>query len=147
LEAGVISEVVTVQADNAGLQTEDPSLGKTISTDEILKLPQTGRDPYELARLTPGVFGAGARTSGGNSQGFPNTSGPGGSNSSIFQTENQVPISGNGQRISANNFQIDGSSVNSQTWGGAAVITPSQESVKEVQVTSSTYSAEDGRNS
>jgi len=31
--------------------------------------------------------------------------------------------------------------------GWAAVITPSQESVKEVQVTSSTYSAEDGRNS
>ncbi|MEO8650142.1 MAG: TonB-dependent receptor, partial [Acidobacteriota bacterium] len=41
----------------------------------------------------------------------------------------------------------DGVSVNSQTWGGAAVITPSQESVKEVQVSSSTYSAEDGRNS
>ena len=147
LEAGVISEVVTVEADDAGLQTEDPNLGKTITNVEVLRLPQTGRDPYELARLTPGVFGAGARTGSGNSQGFPNTSGPGGSNSSIFQTENQVPISGNGQRLTSNNFQIDGSSVNSQTWGGAAVITPSQESVKEVQVTSSTYSAEDGRNS
>jgi hypothetical protein len=53
LEAGVISEVVTVQADNAGLQTEDPNIGKTITTEEILRLPQTGRDPYELARLTP----------------------------------------------------------------------------------------------
>lgn len=147
LAAGTISEVVTVQADNAGLQTEDPNLGKTITTEEILKLPQTGRDPYELARLAPGVFGAGARGGDGGSVGFPNTSGPGGSNSSIFQTENRVPISANGQRVSSNNFQIDGSSVNSQTWGGAAVITPSQESVKEVQVTSSTYSAEDGRNS
>ncbi|MCV5633429.1 hypothetical protein OFN23_35335, partial [Escherichia coli] len=66
---------------------------------------------------------------------------------SIFQTENQVPINANGQRLSSNNFQIDGTSVNSQTWGGAAVITPSQESVKEVQVLTSTYSAEDGRNS
>ena len=37
--------------------------------------------------------------------------------------------------------------MNSQSWGGAALITPSQESVKEVQVSSSTYSAEDGRNS
>jgi hypothetical protein len=147
LEAGVISEVVTVQADNAGLQTEDANVGKTITTDEILKLPQTGRDPYELARLTPGVFGAGARSGSGSAQGFPNTSGPGGSNNSIFQTENQVAISANGQRLSSNNFQIDGSSVNSQTWGGAAVITPSQESVKEVQVLASTYSAEDGRNS
>src|SRR5262249_15861030 len=74
-------------------------------------------------------------------------SGPGGSSISIFATENQVPVSANGQRVSANNFQIDGVSVNSQTWGGAAVITPTQESVKELQVTSSTYSAEDGRNS
>ena len=147
LEAGVISEVVTVQAEDVGLQTEDANIRKTISTEEVLRLPQAGRDPYELARLAPGVFGAGARSAGGNSVRLPNTEGPGGSNNSIFQTENAQPISANGQRVSANNYQIDGVSVNSQTHGGAAVITPSQESVKEVQVTSSTYSAEDGRNS
>lgn len=147
LQAGVISETVTIQADQAQLETEDANVRKTISTDEILQLPQSGRDPYELARLAPGVFGSGSRGSNGNSQGFPNTSGPGGSNNSIFATENVQPISANGQRVSSNNYQIDGTSVNSQTWGGGAVITPSQESVKEVQVTSSTYSAEDGRNS
>lgn len=148
LQAGVISETVTVQNDDsAQLPTEDANVRKTITNAEILRLPQAGRDPYELARLTPGVFGAGARGSSGGSVGLPNTTGPGGSNSSIFQTENQVPISANGQRVSANNFQIDGVSVNSQSWGGAALITPSQESVKEVQVSSSTYSAEDGRNS
>lgn len=147
LEAGVISETVTIVADQAQLETEDANVRKTISTDEILNLPQPGRDPYELARLAPGVFGAGARGSNGNSLSFPNTSGPGGSNNSIFATENVQPISANGQRVSSNNYQIDGTSVNSQTWGGGAVITPSQESVKEVQVTSTTYSAEDGRNS
>lgn len=147
LTAGVISEVVTVSSDTAPLETEDANVRKTITTREILQLPQVGRDPYELARLAPGVFGAGARSANGSSANLPNTSGPGGSNVGIFATENQVQISANGQRLSANNFQIDGVSVNSQTWGGAAVITPSQESVKEVSVTSSTYSAEDGRNS
>ena len=147
LEAGGISEVVTVVAENAPLETEDAGIRKVISTEEVLRLPQAGRDPYELARLAPGVFGAGARGANGNSVLLPNTSGPGGSNNSIFQTENAQPITANGQRVSANNYQIDGTSVNSQTWGGAAVITPSQESVKEVQVTSSSYSAEDGRNS
>jgi hypothetical protein len=147
LEAGGISEVVTVQADPVQLETEDANVRKTITTQEVLNLPQPGRDPYELVRLAPGIFGAGARSANGNSQGFPNTSGPGGSNDSIFATENVQPISANGQRVSSNNYQIDGTSVNSQTWGGGAVITPSQESVKEVQVTSSTYSAEDGRNS
>ncbi|HEY8563283.1 MAG TPA: TonB-dependent receptor [Pyrinomonadaceae bacterium] len=146
LTAGAISETVTVEAENTGLETEDATVRNVLSTSEILRLPQVGRDPYELARLTPGVFGAGARSSSGGSVGLPNTTGPGGSGNSIFATENQVPISANGQRLSANSFQIDGVSVNSQTWGGAAVITPSQESVKEVQVTSSTYSAEDGRN-
>ncbi len=149
IEAGGISETVTVVADpgDVALETEDANIRKTISTEEVLRLPQAGRDPFELARLAPGVFGAGARGSNGDSSRLPNTSGPGGSNDSIFQTENAQPITANGQRVSANNYQVDGTSVNSQTWGGAAVITPSQESVKEVQVTSSTYSAEDGRNS
>jgi hypothetical protein len=149
LETGGISETVTVQAgaSEIALETEDPNIRKNISTEEVLRLPQAGRDPYELARLAPGVFGAGARSASGDSVRLPNTSGPGGSNLGIFATENAQPITANGQRVSANNYQIDGTSVNSQTWGGAAVITPSQESVKEVQVTASTYSAEDGRNS
>lgn len=147
LTAGVISEVVNVTAENVPLETEDANVRKTITTREVLALPQVGRDPYELARLSPGVFGTGARNSDGSGSRLPNTSGPAGSSVSIFATEDRQPISANGQRVSSNNYQIDGSSVNSQTWGGGAVITPSQESVKEVQITSSTYSAEDGRNS
>ena len=147
LTAGGISEVVNVISENVPLETEDANVRKTITTREVLALPQVGRDPYELARLSPGVFGTGARNSDGSGTLLPNTSGPGGSSVSIFATENRQPISANGQRVSSNNYQLDGSSVNSQTWGGGAVITPSQESVKEVQITSSTYSAEDGRNS
>lgn len=147
LQTGGISETVTVTAENtAQLETEDANIRKTITTKEVLSLPQSGRDPYELARLAPGVFGSGARDANGGGVRFPNSQGPGASTNSIFATENVQAISANGQRSSANNYQIDGVSVNSQTWGGA-VITPSQESVKEVQVTSSTYSAEDGRNS
>lgn len=147
LEAGVISEVVTVQADAAPLQSEDGSIRKTVTTEEILRLPQVGRDPYELLRLTPGIVGIGARGSGGASVGLPNTSDRAGSNVGIFQTENMAPISANGQRGSSNNYQVDGVSVNSQNWGGSAIITPSQETVKEIQVLASSYSAEDGRNS
>ena len=147
LETGGISETVTVTSGTEALRTEDANIDNTLTTREVLRLPQVGRDPYELARLTPGVFGDGARGGNGNAPGFPNSTGPGGSNSSIFQTENQVPISANGQRVSANGFQIDGVSVNSQTNGGGAIVTPSQEAVKEVNITSSSYSAEDGRNS
>ena len=100
-----------------------------------------------LLRLAPGVFGDGARSGTGGAVALPNASGPGGSNNSIFQTENQIPIVANGQRTSQNNFEIDGVSVNSLDWGGAAVVTPNQESVKAIRVASSDYSAEAGRNS
>jgi carboxypeptidase family protein/TonB-dependent receptor-like protein len=148
MEAGEITAIVTVPADTVGvLRTEDANVDRALTTQEVRQLPQNGRDPYELARLTPGVFGDGARGGNGNSVNLPNTTGPGGSNNSIFQTENQVPISANGQRLSSNNFTIDGVSVNSYNWGGAAIVTPNQEAVKEIRVLSASYSAEDGRNS
>jgi hypothetical protein len=148
LEAGEVTATVTITDTLAPqLETENANIGKGISTQEVRQLPQAGRDPYELLRLTPGVFGDAARGGGGAPIGLPNSTGPGGSNNSIFQVENQPQISANGQRISANNFQIDGVSVNSLQFGGAAVVTPNQESVKEIRVKSTTYSAEDGRNS
>ncbi len=148
LEIGEVTASVTIdQGTTAALETENGSVSGAITTEEVRNLPQVGRDPYELVRLAPGIVGLGARSGSGQSVGLPNTTGPGGSNSSIFQTENQLPISANGQRVSANNFQIDGVSVNSLQFGGAAVVTPNQESVKEVRVTSSNYSAELGRNS
>ena len=148
LETGQVAETVTISDSTAqALGTENGEVSRAMTTREIRELPQVGRDPYELARLTPGVFGDGSRASNGNAVNLPNTTGPGGSNNSIFQTENQVQISANGQRLSSNSFQIDGVSVNSFNWGGAALVTPNQESIKEVKVLSATYSAEDGRNS
>jgi carboxypeptidase family protein/TonB-dependent receptor-like protein len=151
LEIGDISAVVTITDEaTTQIETENANVAKAITTNEVKRLPQAGRDPYELARLTPGVFGDAARGGNGNSSGLPNAgsdTGPGGSNNSIFAAENQPQISANGQRVTANTFQIDGVSVNSLTHGGAAVITPNQESVKEVQISSTTYSAEDGRSS
>jgi hypothetical protein len=148
LETGQISEAVTINASETAAtpQTENANIDRAITTREIQRIPQAGRDPYELIRLTPGVIGDGARDGSGNAVFLPNGAGPGGSNSSIFQTENQVQVSANGQRVSANNFQIDGVSVNSLGFGGAAVVTPNQESVKELRVLSTNYSAEYGRN-
>jgi Carboxypeptidase regulatory-like domain/TonB dependent receptor len=144
---GVSANVTVTDTLASAVETENANIDKAITTQEVRQLPQFGRDPYELTRLTPGVFGEGARSGAGQAANLPNQPGPGGSNRSIFQTENQVQISANGQRVTANNYQIDGTSVNSLTHGGAAVITPNQESVKEVRVIANGYSAEYGRNS
>lgn len=147
LAPGDISQSVTVtESANPALQTENADVSKSITTEEVQRLPQFGRDPYELLRITPGLFADSARAGGGGAANLPNVTGPGGSNNSIFQTENQVSAASAGQRVSENTFEIDGVSVNSLGWGGAAVVTPNQESVKELRVTSGSYSAEAGRN-
>ena len=69
-----------------------------------------------------------------------------GSSDQVFATENRPAVSAGGQRVEGNNFQIDGVTAMSQAWGGAAVVTPNQESVKEVRVLANNYSAEHGRN-
>jgi hypothetical protein len=148
LEPGLVTESVTVSSDALPpLPTETGDVAVDLSAQAVRDLPQFGRNPYELLRLAPGVFGNGARSATGGAVALPNASGPGGSNNAVFQTENQVPIVSNGQRTSQNNFELDGVSVNSLTWGGAAVVTPNQESVKSIRVSSSDYSAEAGRNS
>ena len=148
LEAGQMTDTVTISADaTRELQTENANIDRGITQIEIRRLPQFGRDPYELAatharRLRPGRASAAAAAVN-----LPNTTGPGGSNTSIFQVENQSRSAPTASASRPTTFQIDGVSVNSLGWGGAAVVTPNQESVKEVQVTSTSYSAEDGRNS
>lgn len=155
LQLGEVTQEVTVSAaTQPALQTEDANLVGTLSSLEIQDLPKLNRDPYELLRLSPGVFGDGARMANDTSAGFPNgpggnrgTGGTGGSNLAIFQTENQQPISASGQRITANSYLVDGVSVNSLVWGGAALVTPSPDSVQEITVISNDYDASDGRNS
>ena len=152
LEVGAPStQTVTVTASTEpAIQTETATISGTFSGAQIQALPTFSRDPYQVAQLAPGAFGDNARSaSGSGSQNLPGSAGPGGTTgtNSIFQTENQVQVVANGTRNNSNSFQVDGISVNSLAWGGAAVITPNQESIKEVTVQSNPYSAENGRNS
>jgi Carboxypeptidase regulatory-like domain/TonB dependent receptor len=154
LQPGQAKEAVTVNGSAPALETEDANLTGELTSMQVERLPALDRDPYELLRLSPGIFGDGERYGDGRSVGFPNgpganngSGGPGGSNSAIFQVENQQSISANGQRITSNDYLVDGVSVNSLQWGGAAVITPSIESVQEITVLSNDYDASDGRSS
>jgi len=147
LKTGQASQTVTVDADTQPLlQTGDASIGSTITSEEITRLPIFGADPYELLRTAPGISGDGARSGNGSAVFLPNGAGPGGSNSSVFQTENQVQISADGQRVADNNYMIDGVSANSLTHGGAAVVSPNQEAVGAITILSTAYDASLGRN-
>jgi hypothetical protein len=147
LDIGGDTQTVTVDAsDSVALQTSDANVSTVIDSQQLEKVPTYGRDPYNLLRTAPGITGDGARGSNGNAVFLPNSVGPGGSNFGIAQAENTVQISADGQRISDNNFMIDGVSVNSLGYGGAAVVTPNIEAIGSINVTSTSFSAEDGRN-
>src|SRR2546426_4988070 len=45
------------RSSTGGLETENANVNTTIGTQEVLTLPQFGRDPYELLHMAPGVFG------------------------------------------------------------------------------------------
>ena len=148
LQPGGVTESIQVNGDVVPLlQSADASIGTTIDSEVIQRLPTFGADPYELLRTAPGITGDGARSGTGQAVFLPNGAGPGGSNSGIFQTENQVQIAAAGQRQADNNFMVDGVSVNSLTHGGAAVVSPNEEAVGEMTVVSTSFDASDGRNS
>src|ERR1700740_912614 len=93
LELGEVTSSVVVNASEASaIDTETGQIGGTLSSTEVQDLPSFGRDPFQLLRLAPGVFGDGAHNNGGGSQNVPGSAGPGGTSAttSIFQIENQV---------------------------------------------------------
>jgi hypothetical protein len=150
LSLGPVQQSVTVQGSVApALNTENGEIGTTITNNQIQQLPAFGSDPFKLLSLAPGAFGDNEVNNGGGSQNTPGSAGPGGAGAtaSIFQTENQVQMNAAGQRNITTNFQIDGVDVNSLDWGGAAIITPNQESVKQVRVITNSYDASLGRSS
>ncbi len=147
LSAGQETQTVNVDANTLPvLQTSDANVSRTLSSEEIERLPIFGADPYELLRTAPGITGTGARSGTGTSVFLPNNVNVGGSNSGIYQTENQPQISADGQRVADNNLTIDGVSVNSLVHGGAAVVTPNEEAAAGITVIATSFDASDGRN-
>jgi hypothetical protein len=148
LELGHESQTITVSGDATPLiDTQTAQISGTINAKQIQTLPSFGRDVYQLARLAPGVFGDASREQNGNTKALQGNQGPGGSGSTtgIFGVENRPQISANGGRTEANNVTLDGIGITSVSWGGAAVVTPNEDSVKEVKVVSNSYDAESGR--
>ncbi len=147
LEVGAMSQTVTVSGSDATLlDTETASVGGTVTANEVQHLPSFGRDVFQLSQLAPGVFGDGAQASGGGTQTMPGSNrGGSGAASGIFTTENAPQISANGGQNETNGISIDGISTVSAVWGGASVISPTEESVKDVHVVANSYDAENGR--
>jgi Carboxypeptidase regulatory-like domain len=154
LKPGATSTTVVVNGSTASaLDTETANTYRTISTNEVQHMPVYERDPTSLIRLVPGVLADGAQQGGGGGFQAPGTqtgasSGGGGNlghSSSIFATENGASANANGGQFDANAYSVDGISTESAVWGGATIITPSEDSIGNIQILTNDYDAENGR--
>jgi hypothetical protein len=149
LELGQVTDTVTVSGDSTPLMdTETASVNGVVTSNEIQHLPSFGRDVLKLAQLAPGSFADGSQGGDGGGFNFPGTQtggGASGGSDGIFKTENGAQVISNGQQTENNGISIDGISTTSAVWGGATVITPSEDSVESVKIVTNSYDAEDGR--
>jgi hypothetical protein len=125
LTVGVLTDTVEVQA--AATLTESPVLGRTVGEQQIQQLPLSGRNPAFVARLQAGVVGGSLGNFGGTSIGTGIQSISGGRANDVLIT-------------------VDGAIANrtrstEDTMLGAQHV----DTVQEVQVLTTNYSAEYGR--
>jgi hypothetical protein len=148
LEVGEVQQTVTVSETTQALDTDTATVGGTVTTNEIQHMPSFGRDVLKLAQLAPGSFADGSQGSGNNNYNLPGTQSGGGQSGGadgIFKTENGAQVIAGGQQTENNGISIDGISTTSVVWGGATIITPSEDSVESVKIVSNAYDAENGR--
>jgi hypothetical protein len=148
LDPGQVQTTVTVSSTTQTLDTETATVSGTVNSNQIQHMPSFNRDVFQLAQLAPGVFADASQQSGGGSYTNPGNQGPAGSNNTnagIFGTENGVQLQNAGGQYETNSITIDGISTVSAVWGGASVITPSEDSVQDMKVVSNSYDAENGR--
>ncbi len=144
--AGTTQEVTVNASTTPAVDTETANIGGTISGNDIQHMPSFNRDVFTLTQLVPGTIADGSQASGGGVYQLGANQGPGGTTSSgQAPTENGVQSNANGQQYETNGISIDGISTVSSVWGGATVITPTEDSIDNVRIVTNDYDAENGR--
>src|SRR5207244_7576437 len=100
----------------------DVRLAGAIETRQLIELPTGGQAFMSLVALTAGITGSGA--------------------SDVFNAEQQVGLSANGQRGEQNGFAVDSGTVTSMVRHGRTNMQPNLESIQEMQITVANFSAE-----
>jgi outer membrane receptor protein involved in Fe transport len=123
LSVGAANTEITVQADQATIDTDNGTLSGVVSSEELSKVPIFSLNPVELAMTVPGVqpvSGSGAFSNG-------------------------IDIQVNGARPRDNNFLMDGQEINDVGIGGQAFQPQIPDIFDSVNVITSVASAEYGR--
>ena len=127
LAIGDIKQTVEVTGTAPLLQSQTAAVTQLIDNQQILEMPLNGRTFTSLLTLTPGVH-AGSATN---------------LTSSPYSMRGDVNYSVNGSSPQMNSYLIDGM-VNRNLWLSTLIMTPTIDSIQEMRLMTSNYSAEYG---
>jgi len=127
LSVGGIAEEVVVTAPPVTLDTRSANQAVTFTSQMVTELPQNTRTPFALVLGLAGTTALSARNFSGDN---------------LDQQFSRFAL--NGGRDMSNLILIDGAPATAGDWGGL-IVSPSPESVQEMQVARNTYDAEFGR--
>ncbi|MEO8660668.1 MAG: carboxypeptidase regulatory-like domain-containing protein [Bryobacteraceae bacterium] len=122
LEIGSVSETVTVEAEAAAVETQNATVGGSVTGRAINELPLNGRNAFDLLATQPGVTPTNADNTG---QGAGYSIG--------------------GGRTDSVTFLLDGGN-NNNLLNNSYVVNPNPDAIAEFRVLQSNYGAEYGRN-
>jgi Carboxypeptidase regulatory-like domain len=128
---------IEVTATLNAIETNASKVSRSVETTTIAEVPMVGRNAYAaIVPLAPGITGSGQLFGSGAANATDS-----------FQPEPGYQINAGGQRQEANEYQVDGTSVNGNSRDGIANLTPEPDTVSEVRVSANAFTAEKGRNS
>ena len=133
LAVGGLTEEVSVVAETPLLETTSATRSQVVAQELVENLPSSGRNPFTLSHVVPGVVGE-----AGNRQSIQLRP---------FDNGGMDGISINGGVARSNSFTLDGAPNTSREGGtsGSLAFVPSPDAVQEVRVATSTYDAQFGR--
>jgi trimeric autotransporter adhesin len=126
LEVGDVAETVVITDEVPLIESANASVGQVISKQFLSDLPNSGRNPFSLAAISPNYIPAGNPT-------FNRQQDQSGSS--------QISLAGGPVR--GNNYLLDGVPI--ADIGNRAVIIPTFEAIQELKMQVNNYDAEAGR--
>lgn len=132
--------VVQVRSTLAAVEIDKADTSRQLGQTTIQDAPLLGRNVYtSMVELAPGVTGSGLPSGG--------ATGSGSNNNDSFEQEPAYQINASGQRQEDNEYNVDGTSVDSASRGGVVNLTPEPDFVQSMQVSGVTFSASKGQTS
>ncbi len=127
LQVGSVQETIEVNATAPLLQSQTAAVSSLVSNQQMVEMPLNGRTFTALLKLSPGAY----------------TGSSGNLATSQYAIRGDVNISVNGSSAQNNTYLIDGV-VNRNLWLSTLIMVPTVDSIQEVRMMTSNYTAEYG---